>query len=49
VIAMRKVDPDHNVVPRGGETTFTAVLAPLGGPVERIEAIAQGQRLQPAP
>jgi LysM repeat protein len=47
VIAMRKVDPDHNVVPRGGETTFTAVLVPLGGPVERIEAIAQGQRLQP--
>jgi len=49
VIAMRKVDPEHNVVPQGGETTFTAVLAPLGGPVERIEAIAQGQRLQSSP
>ena len=49
VIATRKVDPEHNVVPRGGETNFTAVLAPLGGPVDRIEAVAQGQRLQPSP
>lgn len=49
VIAMRKVDPEHNVVPPGGETNFTAVLAPLGGPVERIEAVAQGQRLQANP
>jgi LysM repeat protein len=47
VIAMRKIDPDHNVVPRGGETQFTGVLAPIGGPVERIEAVAQGRRLQP--
>jgi hypothetical protein len=28
VIAMRKIDPDHNVVPVGGETAFSAVLAP---------------------
>ncbi len=49
VIAIRKIEPDHNVVARGGETTFTAVLAPLGGPVERVEAVAQGQRVQPAP
>lgn len=49
VIAMRKVDPEHNVVPLGGETRFTAVLAPVGGPVERIEAVAQGQRLQASP
>jgi LysM repeat protein len=47
VVAMRAVDPDHNVVPRGGETTFTAILAPMGGPVTRIEAAAQGRRLQP--
>jgi LysM repeat protein len=46
VIAMRKIEPEHNVVPRGGETQFTGVLAPIGGPVERIEAIAQGRRLQ---
>lgn len=47
VIAMRKVDPDHNVVPRGGETTFTSILSPIGGPVERVEAVAQGLRLKP--
>ncbi|MEZ4869645.1 MAG: LysM peptidoglycan-binding domain-containing protein [Caldilineaceae bacterium] len=46
VVAMRKVDPDYNVVPRGGEASFTAILTPLGGPVSRIEAIAQGRRLQ---
>lgn len=45
VIAMRQVLPDHNVVPRGGETTFIDVLVPIGGPVERIEAVAQGRRL----
>ena len=45
VVAMRKVTPDHNVVPRGGETRFTAVLAPVGGPIERISAAAQGRRL----
>lgn len=47
VIAMRKIDPEYNVVPRGGETTFTAILTPLGGPLARITAIAQGRRLQP--
>ncbi len=45
VIAMRKVDPDHNVVPVGGETEFSAVLAPVGGPVARVEAVAQGRRI----
>jgi LysM repeat protein len=44
VIAMREVEPEHNVVPVGGETTFTAMLAPIGGPVERVEAVAQGLR-----
>jgi murein DD-endopeptidase MepM/ murein hydrolase activator NlpD len=47
VVAMRKIDPDYNVVPRGGETTFTAILTPFGGPLARITAIAQGRRLQP--
>ncbi|MCB9155595.1 MAG: LysM peptidoglycan-binding domain-containing protein [Caldilineaceae bacterium] len=46
VIAMRQIVPEHNVVPRGGETTFTAVLAPVGGPIVRLEAVAQGRRLQ---
>ena len=44
VIATRKIDPDHNVAPVGGETEFSAVLAPVGGPVARVEAIAQGRR-----
>lgn len=44
VIAVRQVEPEHNVVPRGGTTTFTAMLAPVGGPVERISAEAQGRR-----
>ncbi len=45
VVATRKVEPDYNVVPRGGESTFTAVLSPAGGPVERVVAVAQGRRL----
>lgn len=45
VIAVQQVIPEHNVVPRGGTTSFTAVLAPVGGPVERIQAEAQGRRL----
>lgn len=45
VIAMREVDPEYNVVPLGGETTFTAILAPTGGPVARIAAVAQGRRI----
>jgi LysM repeat protein len=45
VIAVQQVTPSHNVVPRGGTTPFTAVLAPVGGPVERIQAEAQGRRL----
>jgi LysM repeat protein len=49
VIAMRKVAPEFDVVPRGGETNFTAILAPVGGPVERIEAVAQGRRRSATP
>lgn len=45
VIATRKIDPDHNVAPVGGETEFSAVLAPVGGPVARVEAVAQGRRI----
>jgi LysM repeat protein len=49
VIAVQQVPPAHNVVPRGGTTTFTAVLAPVGGPVERVQAEAQGRRLSSQP
>lgn len=45
VIAMRKVIPEYNVIPRGGESPFTTVLSPVGGPVERIAAVAQGRRI----
>ncbi len=45
VVAMRQVTPEHNVVPLGGATAFTAVLAPVGGPVERFAAVAQGRRV----
>ncbi len=48
VVAMRKVDPEYNVVPRGGETNFNAILTPFGGPIARVEAVAQGRRLPPA-
>lgn len=46
VVAMRQVDPAYNVIPRGGATTFTAILTPFGGPITRIEAVAQGRRQQ---
>ncbi len=47
VIAARTVEADHNVISAQGETTFRALLVPLGGPVERIHAAAQGRRHQP--
>ncbi len=47
VVAMRKVDPEYNVVPRGGETNFSAILTPFGGPIARVAAVAQGRRLPP--
>ena len=47
VVAVRQAAPEHNVIARGGNTDFTAVLAPVGGPVVRVEAAAQGRRLQP--
>jgi LysM repeat protein len=49
VIAVQQITPDHNVIPRGGTTPFTAVLAPVGGPVEDVQAEAQGRRLSSNP
>jgi len=49
VVATRKIAPDYNVIPRGGETKFSAILTPLGGPIERVNAVAQGRRLQTNP
>lgn len=44
VIAARTVAPEHNVIAADGVTAFEAILVPLGGPVERIHAVAQGRR-----
>ncbi len=44
VIAARTISPDQNVVAADGVTAFTAILVPLGGPIERIHATAQGRR-----
>ncbi|MDE0430313.1 MAG: FxLYD domain-containing protein [Caldilineaceae bacterium] len=44
VIASRTIVPDHNVVAVGGETTFAAILIPLGGPVERVHVVAQSRK-----
>lgn len=48
VIGMRRAVPEHNVIPRGGQTTFTVELTPAGGPVASFEAVALGRR-QPTP
>ncbi|RME81996.1 MAG: LysM domain-containing protein [Caldilineae bacterium] len=42
VIAFRRGTPRHNVIPRGGETSFEIDLVPLGGPVDhfRVNALA---------
>lgn len=47
VIGFVRAEPEHNVIPRGGETTFDAQVIPLGGPVARAVVIAQGRRLPP--
>lgn len=44
VVGTRKIEPEHNVVAPGGETSFETILVPFGGPVERIHAAAQGRR-----
>lgn len=49
VISFRRVQPQHNVIPRGGETTFEAELILLGGPVARSAIFASGRRLLPTP
>ena len=44
IIAARTVAPENNVIAADGVTSFAAILVPLGGPVERIHAVAQGRR-----
>jgi LysM repeat protein len=45
VIGFARAEPEHNVIPRGGETTFDVQVIPLGGPVARVSVSAQGLRL----
>lgn len=50
VIGTRKAIPEHNVIPRGGETLFSITLTPAGGPVHSFRVTALGRRvLTPTP
>jgi len=50
VIGTRKAIPEHNVIPRGGETSFSITLTPAGGPVQRFRVTALGRRnIMPTP
>jgi LysM repeat protein len=50
VIGTRKAIPEHNVIPRGGETSFSVTLTPAGGPVKSFRVTALGRRnLTPTP
>jgi LysM repeat protein len=45
VIAERRAAPDHNVILKGGQTTFSIQLTPAGGPVANYRVVALGHRL----
>lgn len=45
VIGFRRVEPKHNVIPRGGETTFTVEIIPIGGPVSDTRVRAEARRI----
>jgi LysM repeat protein len=45
VIGTRRAPPEHNVIPRGGRTTFTIELTPSGGPVASFRVDALGRRM----
>jgi LysM repeat protein len=45
VIGTRRVPPAHNVIPRGGDTTFTVQITPIGGPVSSHGVTVLGRRL----
>ena len=45
VIGTRYAPPDHNVIPRTGQTTFSLRLTPAGGPVDHFSVSALGRRL----
>jgi len=45
VIGTRRGPPEHNVIPRGGETTFSIQLTPAGGPVDSFRVSVLGRRM----
>jgi LysM repeat protein len=45
VIGVRQGVPEHNVILRGGETSFRLELTPAGGPVDHFRVDALGRRL----
>jgi LysM repeat protein len=45
VIGTRRGVPEHNVIPRGGETAFSLQLTPAGGPVDSFKVDALGRRV----
>lgn len=45
VIGVRRGPPEHNVIPRGGETTFSLQFTPTGGPVASFRVQALGRRV----
>ncbi len=49
VIGVRRAEPNHNVIPRGGHTDFSIEVAPATGPVVRFAVIPQARRLQVTP
>lgn len=46
VIGVRRAEPDHNVIPRGGHTDFTIEVVPAAGPVADFDVIPQARRIQ---
>lgn len=44
VVGLRRAAPEHNVIPRGGRTTFSIDLTPAGGPVADFRVDALGRR-----
>jgi LysM repeat protein len=45
VIGTRQGVPEHNVILRGGQTSFRLELTPAGGPVDHFKVDALGRRL----
>lgn len=49
VIGVRRAEPAHNVIPRGGHTDFTIEVVPAAGPVARFMIIPQARRVPAVP